>query len=59
MFEIFAIIGTSIAILIFALIAVEDFFAKKEEEERAKREAFAKQVRAWWENPHDSSLRWW
>lgn len=57
--EIFALICTTIAVIFTALTIVEIHFEKKEEARRAKQKAFAEQVRAWCENPHDASLRWW
>lgn len=57
--EIFALISTAIALFFFTLTLVEIHFEKKEDLRRAEREAFAKQVKAWAENPHDASLRWW
>ena len=57
--EIFALICTTIALIFFFLTLVEIHFEKKEDARRAQRKAFAEQVRAWWENPHDASLRWW
>ena len=58
-FTIFAIISTAIALTFTALAYVERHFEKKLEAEQKAREAFAKQVKAWCENPYDPSLRWW
>ncbi len=57
--EIFALICTIIALFFFTLTLVEIHFEKKEEARRAEQKAFAEQVRAWCENPHNASLKWW
>ena len=57
--EIFALISTAIALFFFSLTLVEIHFEKKEDARRAQRKAFAEQVHAWWEDPHNESLRWW
>ena len=57
--EIFALISTAIALFFFTLTLVEIHFEKKEDARRAEQKAFAEQVRAWWEDPHNESLRWW
>lgn len=59
MIEIIALVGTAIALFFFTLTLVEIHFEKKEDARRAEQKAFAEQVRAWCENPHDASLRWW
>ena len=57
--EIFALICTTIALIFFSLTLVEIHFEKKEDARRAQQKAFAEQVRAWCEDPHNESLRWW
>jgi hypothetical protein len=59
MIETIVVVGTAIAMFFFTLAMVESYFEKKEDARRAQQKAFAKQVRAWCENPHDASLRWW
>jgi len=57
--EIIALVGTSISLFFFSLTLVDMHFEKKEEARRAAQQAFAEQVRAWWEDPHNASLKWW
>jgi hypothetical protein len=57
--EIFALICTAIALFFFSITLVEIHFEKKEDARRAQQKAFAEQVRAWLEDPHNESLRWW
>ena len=56
---IIGIVSALVTLIFTGLIIVDVIFEKKEDAIKAERERFAKQVKAWAENPHDASLRWW